>query len=110
MDMRDLISLVEGISVNKSELAAPDVVGITDLQELGQMLRVANPLIFHNAMRKIVANRSETLNDFEILEVARAFINFVSLGTEEGIRIAMRLGHVTRAHHMGDTDTDDTQD
>jgi hypothetical protein len=107
--MRSLMSLVEGLAVDHSELSAPDVVGTTDIALLGQMLNVSSPLIFHNAMRKVIMNHSENLNDFEILEIARAFINFVGMGTEEGIRVALRLGHITRAHTL-DKDEEPAED
>jgi hypothetical protein len=111
-DMRHLISIVESLAIDRKELDAPDVIGVTDIEVLTQMLKVPDQQTFRNAMRKIIMNRSESMNDFEVLEVARAFINFVSMGTEEGIRVAMLLGHVTkkRGGENGDELPDDLAD
>lgn len=99
--MRNLIDIAESLAINHRELDAPDVTGVLSFSELAELFKTDNPLIFSLAMRKILSNRSEMLNDFEILEVTKAFINFVGMSTEEGMRIAMRLGHITKAHHEG---------
>lgn len=99
--MRSLIDLAESLAVSHRELDAPDVTGVISASELALMFKSTNPTIFTLAMRKILANRSEQLNDFEIIEIAKAFISFVGMTTEEATRVAIRLGQITPAHHKG---------
>ena len=101
MKMRSLMNLVESLAVNHRELDAPDITGVVSPSELALMFKSTNPTIFTLAMRKILANHSEQLNDFEIIEITKAFISFVGMSTEEATRIAIRLGQVTLAHHEG---------
>lgn len=98
MTMRTHIDLIESLAVDHAELTAPEITGVLPFAEIAELFKVDDPLIFTLAMRKILNNHTQNLNDFEILEIAKAFINFVGMTTEEGVRIATRMGLITQAH------------
>lgn len=101
--MRKFINLIERFNIDRSELDSPDHSGIVDIGLLAEILGVRDYNHFRSGMMKIFANRSEDLSDFEIFEMAHAFVNFIGLPPEDKMRFAMRLSPINPSHgtHKG---------
>lgn len=112
--MRDLINIAERLTFDRQQLDAPDILGLIDIEWLAEMLHVEaeDHIIFRNAMRKILVNRSEDMNDFEIFNVADAFVNFIGLSPEDKMIIARRLAVLhtdPNDHHLDNRPPNDPE-
>lgn len=97
------MNLVERFNIDREELDSPNHTGIVDIHMLADILGERDINHFRAAMMKVFSNRSEDLNDFEIFEMAHAFINYIGLTPEQKVRIAMLLSPINPSHgtHTG---------